>query len=418
MNAVQHHRQFEDFIKENNKKIDYFCHRYRLESAEVVSCAYITWERLQRGQFKKDHPSGASFATYMFTCLETDIRSQFGGHMVALDDINSEIDLVESSANSSDSAIFACQNLAAGKSFDEMAVDGFNFYEMANHQALVNYEAEAVEDKIEAMLTRAYADVALEDVIRSHPVYAHPTYRTVIDGLLQGQSTSSIAKRSGYTERLIRGAFTEILEVLERKDPILDNRLIKLKDGESIDADPVRYREIDSLIFVIPDDLNRARVIEIASSLLDCPMYEPIIIDQFNRVLKGVTKLVAAKVVGIQYVKTMICAITEGDESRSAGALERKRAQVKGENSRPLTLIDHFKQLVDEGAISELVGARLSYLPASAQYLMLTVLGSLIPRMLTMREANRIVLAFSNGTLQSELVRLREVVRNKIGSLK
>jgi len=382
---------FEDFVSSHRRKLAYYASRFRLEREEVENSAYLAWSEAVK-KFRVGHPSRASFETFTFSTLENMLQADAG----------SLITIAESDLGSHE--------------VEEVALEGIRYFEIVtNRFAAAN--TIPVEEQLEELLTRSYADIAFQDVIRAHPVYGNPTYRRVIDGLLAKAPVETIAKNGGYTPRRVYQALAEIVHIIQRRDPVLDNRLIHLEGDEALEAEPVHYRPIDSLHFDVPDDLDRARVLEIARSMLDQGQMQPVLIDQFHRVVKGVKRMVAAKIIQFRYVKTLTRPVAEGVDSRSPEAHARLRAIARMEEPEPLQLIPILLRQLGEGMLSLLVATRLAALSLQAQYLLITHLPATLVPLLSIRDANALVRAHEYGSLRKEAARLRDGFCKKLVSL-
>ncbi len=403
------------FIAAHKDRVDYFASRFNLEPQEVQNSAFLAWSEAN-DTFDCNHGSRASFTTFVFAILKRMLQIERGRvPFVRTDSSSTACDFGDD-----DTFVAETGNLhsSPGESPElaEVSIEGVRFYEIGM-DTLSLEPANSVNEQLEGLLTRSYADLVFKDVIRAHPVYAHEVYGKVIDGILAKSSVDAIASNIGCTTRRIHQAITRILHVLERRDPILDDRLIDLKGDESIEADPVRYRTIDSLCFDVPVNLDRDYVVTLAASILQDGVIVPIVIDQFGRVVKGAKRLIAAKLVGLHYVKTILRPITEGSSSRSDDAFERLRSAINLDSPPRINVIAPFQNLIEGGAMSVLVGTRLAAIPSSAQYLVNTRLGGLLIRLLALKDAHDLVSAHDQGNLDKHLVQLKTVLHKKLMKL-
>ncbi len=380
---------FEDFIAANERSVKAFAAKFDLPRDEVVNTAYVAWSEA-REVYSPNHPSRAKFNTF------------------AVDKLHGML-----FAGTTDPCAFA---QSADTKYEEYALGDQKFFEPRDRGLESGREpGGAVDELVEDFLTRAYSDLAFDDAIRGHAVYAHPHYRVVIDGVLANIPRPELAARLSLTPRRVYQMLYEIETIIRRNDPILDDRLIAIPPDGVLDADPVRLRNLGSLSFKPLKELDRDLLVATLRVQIKHGQLVPVVIDQFYRVLVGDYECGAAHTLGIAAIKTILRPIGQGKESRDDERFAALKRELDLTDARPtyqLELIDSLKKRVQKGSLGPLVGARLAHLPLRQQEHVTGQLGWYVTA-LEIDEANELVAAHHAGRLDRVLERIANAMHAK-----
>jgi DNA-directed RNA polymerase specialized sigma24 family protein len=208
----------------------------------------------------------------------------------------------------------------------------------------------------------------MEDAIRQHPVFQRKNFRPVIEAVLKGMSAAQIAEQTGLTTRRVLQIIDDAAERLARPHVFRDDRFSAVARSREDSADNVRYRSLRAL--VLPQERFRGpEIIDKAVSIIDHGLLCPILIDQHNRVLDGVKRVIACRMLGLSGCRTVLHLIPGPDSDEDAPFLRLRRALTNATPGTDLgrVLIPELAPLMLQGELPALNGARLSYLSPEHQ---------------------------------------------------
>ena len=384
----------DSFVRAHGARIAAIARRLAVAREDVVAQTHLAWLEAQNN-FDAAHHSGARLSTYVFRAVEQAL---------------SHATLAPSNWVSIHGSDIAAD--AGDRGF--VAIDDLRLYDVAdpNDSALAHRLSRQLDDH----LTQLYADLVFNDAIRAHPVYAHSGYRQIIDGLLAQETKHEIARKMGRSVRRVEQMITEVIRIIQRGDPILDQALIELEGDQTRQSDPVRYRSLDSLHFE-EKGLNAAELVQSAVSILKHGLVRPVVCDQFLRVLLGDLECCAARHIGLKFVKTIVYPLAAGAQAQDPDVFARTKRSLSGAHTSEGYSADLYLTLARKlanGTLSTLVATRLAFLPHKVQRRVTTRLGALVA-LLTTADAHALVKAHDARDFERALDKLYAELGQRMG---
>jgi hypothetical protein len=384
----------DSFVRMHGARITAIARRLTVSREDVVAQTHLAWLEAQQN-FDAAHESGAKFSTYVFRAVQ-----QALSHATPAPANWVSIHAGDIAADASDRGF--------------VAIDDLHLYDVPdpNESALAHRLSRQLDDH----LTQLYADLVFNDAIRAHPVYAHCGYREIIDGLLAQESKHQIARKMGRSVRRVEQMIAEVISIIQRGDPMLDQELIELDGDESRQSDPVRYRSLDSLQFE-EKGLDAEALFQSAVSILKHGLVRPVVCDQFLRVLLGDLECCAARFIGLRFVKTIVYPLAAGAQAQDPGVFAKTKRSLSGADTSERYCVDLYLTLARKlanGTLSTLVATRLAFLPHKVQRKLTTRLGALVA-LLTTADAHALVKAHDARDFEHALDKLYAELAQRIG---
>jgi hypothetical protein len=294
------------------------------------------------------------------------------------------------------------------------------------------------EERLSGLRMRGCAEQAFPEAVRNHPLYALPAYRTVLEGVLGQEAPARIAGRLGVTRRRVNAQIEDLHRIFACPDPGQVDRIFRtVPEAHWLPGAPLVHRPIRSLRFRPPQTQSSAGVVPALRRFLRLGAQPAVVhVDQYNRVLSGVDVCLAARILGLTVVATLLqvvrspsadlddpeylAACADSEMARSpasaipaAHAASTARAPGAGAGPQP-ALIPALAGLLQEGYLSPLAASLLEPLGAAAQYVVLRELGTALLPLLGVREARSLLQSRQDPAFAQAVRALRERLLQRI----
>ena len=369
--------------------------RYRVEVADVRQTLYVVWRRvgkLSEGAHTQDREA---YFKYLYRSLVNELSDSIGVHPTeSFEDY--EVRRSASPQGDADAHVLV-----------DFPPDDHNY----------SSAVPPVDEQIRMLFIRCCSEIAFPDAVRAHPLYNHPSYRSVLDGILAQESTEKIAARMGVTKRRVNSQMEDIYHLFSAPDAGRIDRIFRaLPEEQWLPSSPITRRALRSLR--LPNRMDRSGT-EVLKALRQfvCLGVQPAIVyvDQYSRVLQCAEVCVAARILGLESVATLLHVVASDSSDIDDLAFRTMCGAMRADHTRPPQLIPAFQKLYDEGSLSPLVAAFFDEMPASAQFLVLRELGTTVITTIGSTEAQALLSAAREGVLLSSVRLQLERSRERIG---
>jgi len=381
---------YEESLQHMKKHVARLAARFRVDPADVRQTLYLVWQRVALLGGRTPTGSRDAFYKYLYRALENELTDTVGTHP-------------ESGGTLEDRAASVLDADGGGSS------DG------ADEPASLSVPA--VDDQIRAIVVRGCTEAAFPEAVRTHPLYAHPACRTVLDGVMNQEPVDSIARRLGVTRRRVNAQIETLGRLFAQPDAAEIDRIFRaLPEQQWLPGAPLTRRSIDSLRCPPSRDRAGPRVLSTLRRFAELGTQPEIVyVDQYSRVLSGADTCAAARILGVSSVATLL-QVSRSSSPDMDDEVYRKACREPDPDAAPVfDLITAFLTLYEEGCLSGVVAAFLHQLGKSAQYTLLRELGTVMVRLLGAREGRALLKAAREGTFAAEVAALRARMRDRVG---
>jgi hypothetical protein len=376
---------YEEALHHMRKHLGRLALRFRVDVADIRQTLFLVWQRVARHARPLHAESRDAFYKYLYRALENELTDTVGVHPENRQGRGGEVGADASREQES-------AGVADGRDDDGTP------------------RVPAVDDQIRNLFVRACTEAAFPEAVRTHPLYGHPSCRTVLEGILNQEPVDQIARRLGVTRRRINAQIETIERVLAEPDAAQVDRIFRaLPEQQWLPGAPLARRSIESLRYNPRERRLGGRILKTLRRFM-CLGTQPAVVhvDQFGRVLSGFDVCVAARILGVSSVATLLQVLRSSSPDLDDEAYRRACEETDHDEEPALDLIPAFQRLVEEGSVSGLVAAFLHQLGKAAQYTILRELGTSLVPLLGVREARNLLRAAREGTMQVEVSTQRE----------
>jgi hypothetical protein len=369
--------------------------RYRVDEADVRQTLYLVWTRV--GQL----PSGntiadrESYFKYLYRALVNELRDSMGQAAEHLDDTTSaSVD-------------------AAGRGPESMGP-----FE-STEESPASPSVPAVEEQIRNLFIRCCSEIAFPEAVRAHPLYGHPSYRTLLDGILGQEPVEGIAQRMGISRRRVNAQIEEMQRLFARPDPSRVDRIFRaLPEDQWLPSNTIRRRPLKSLRAPCPLERSCDLVLRALRQFMALGTQPAIVyVDQYNRILQGDDICTAAHVLGLDSVATLLHVVQSDSPDMDDPDYCQVRATLGTCGQSPPRLIPAYQKLYDEGSLGPLVAAFLDEMATRAQFVILRELGTTLITMIGTSDAQALLQSSLAGTLAEHARRLHDQLCARLHAL-
>ncbi len=369
--------------------------RYRVDAADVRQTLYLVWTRV--GQLPSGGPIAdrESYFKYLYRALVNELRDSMGQAVEHLDDTAPGSVGVAARGPESTGSLEPPEEKASSPSVP------------------------AVEEQIRNLFIRCCSEIAFPEAVQAHPLYGHPSYRTLLDGILGQEPVETIAQRMGISRRRVNAQIEEMQRLFARPDPSRVDRIFRaLPEDQWLPSSTIRRRPLRSLRAPFTPDRSGDLVLRALRQFMALGTQPAIVyVDQYNRVLQGDDICSAAHVLGLDSVATLLHVVQSESPDMDDPDYCRVRTTLGTCGQSPPRLIPAYRKLYDEGSLGPLVAAFLDEMATRAQFVILRELGTTLITMIGTSDAQALLHASLEGTLATHARRLHDQLCARLHAL-
>ena len=367
---------FEHFVRETEQSVQFFARKFGLAVEEVRQIAFVAYAD-SSATYLPDHVSGASFASYALATLERMARAS--AHSMH-DDLDSPDGFDDEQGGEADAPTYV--------------LDGRRVYDRS-----ASVSQFAAEVGVTSLLVQHFEELALPDAIKSHPIYTKPKFRALLDAVLARKSVPEIAAVVKVSVGRVYQMIFELESHLNERDVIRLDRMVELDENGTAPGDVIQRRPLSGLHYRSANERNLPRLLHAMQRMLRYGQVQPVVVDQFQRVLVGEEDCMAASILGISHVRTILRHLRDATYE-SGPELEHLRNDLADGPVNPyenLDVIPSFLRRVQNGTLSPLVATRLAHLPKRHQEHVAGALGGILACLLSLTDANDLVTSYDDS---------------------
>ncbi len=369
--------------------------RYGVDPADVRQTLYLVWNRV--GQLPEGGPTAdrETFYKYLYRALVNELTDSMGQPARRLDETT--------------------QEPAQGSMVGPESVSPWDVLEEGDRTSSVP----PVEEQIRNLFIRCCSEIAFPEAIRAHPLYGHPSYRTVLDGILGQEPVEEIAQRLGISRRRVNAQIEEMQRLFAQPDANRIDRIFRaLPEDQWLPSSPIRRRPLKSLRAPCTTDRSGERVLRALRQFVALGTQPAIVyVDQYNRILQAEEICSAAHVLRLDSVATLLHVVQSDSPDMDDPDYCRVRTTLGGYDQPPPQLIPAFQKLYDEGCLGPLVAAFLDEMATRGQFLVLRELGTTLITMISAADAQALLHSSTAGTLAGAARQLHDQLRARLHAL-
>jgi len=364
--------------------------RYRVDVADVRQTLYVVWNRVAQHRGHRHIESRDVFYKYLYRALQNELSDTAG--------LSLQCPAGEASGEA-----------AAAAADTETTL-------LADVETAGDVAIPPVDDQIRALIARSSTEAAFPEAVRTHPLYAHPSCRVVLEGVLEQEPVEKIAARLGVTRRRVHAQIEELQALFQRPDAAQVDRIFRaIPEHQWLPGAPLTRRTLESLRYPPPDARSEGRIAKALHRFMRLGVQPAVVyVDQFSRVLSGVEVCRAARLLGVGAVATLLQVSRSASPDLTDEGYLRACEENETDADPCFELIPAFRKLFEDGYLSGIVAAFLHELGKTAQYTLLRELGTGLAPLLGARECRTLLKALRDRTFADEIHKQRARMLSKV----